>query len=89
VPVFSSGRVLSGRDAFKASRRAVRAGDRRETLDLKLLVAGAYVSVLRATRESQAAESVAASLALHLRGCLAGLRRAPAVMRTCCLAGRL
>jgi outer membrane protein TolC len=67
VPVFSSGRVLSGRDAFKASRRAVRAGDRRETLDLKLLVAGAYVSVLRATRESQAAESVAASLALHLQ----------------------
>ena len=65
MPLFTFGRIRSGVDATKAGWKAAQAEERRETLDLKLSVADAYVKVLRATRARQVATSSVASLASH------------------------
>ena len=46
LPLFTFGRIRSGVDATKAGWKAAQAEERRETLDLKLSVADAYVKVL-------------------------------------------
>ena len=65
LPLFTSGRISSGVDAAKAGWKAAQAEERRETLDLKLNVADAYVNVLRATRAVRVTASSVASLASH------------------------
>jgi outer membrane protein TolC len=65
LPLFTSGRIRSGVNAAKAGWKAAQAEEKRETLDLKLNVADAYVKVLRATRSVQLAASSVASLASH------------------------
>ena len=73
LPLFTSGRIRSGVDAAKAGWKAAKADERRETLDLKLSVADAYVKVLRATRAVQVATSSVASLASHSQKCVESL----------------
>ena len=65
LPLFTGGRMRSGVAATRAGWKAAQAEERRETLDLKLGVADAYVRVLRATRAVQVAASSVASLASH------------------------
>ncbi len=65
LPLFTSGRIRHGVDAAKAGWKAAQAEERRETLDLKLGVASAYVNVLRATRAVRVADSNVSSLASH------------------------
>ena len=65
IPLFTSGRIHNGVEAAKAGWKAAQAEERRETLDLKVSVADAYVKVLRATRAVRVAESSVASLASH------------------------
>lgn len=63
LPLLTSQGLLGGMTAAKVSRNAIQAQDRRETLDLKLSVADAYVRVLRATKALQAAENRVVRLA--------------------------
>ena len=65
LPLFTSGRISHGVEAAKAGWKAAQAEERRETLDLKLSVAEAYVNVLRATRAVWVADSNVSSLASH------------------------
>jgi outer membrane protein TolC len=65
LPLFTSGRIHYGIDAARAGWKAAQAEERRETLDLKLGVAGAYVKVLRAIRAVGVADSNVASLSSH------------------------
>jgi outer membrane protein len=65
LPLYTSGRIRHGIDATQAGWKAAVAEERRETLDLKLGVADAYVKVLRATRAVRVADSNVSSLASH------------------------
>lgn len=65
LPLFTSGRINSGVNAAKAGWKAAQAEERRETLELKLNVADAYVKVLRATRSVRVTTSSVAGLASH------------------------
>jgi outer membrane protein TolC len=65
VPLFTSGRISNGVDAANAGWKATLADERRETLDVKLSVADAYVNVLRATQAVKVAASNVASLTSH------------------------
>ena len=65
VPLFTSGRIHHGVGAAKAGYEAAQAEESRDTLDLKLGVADAYVKVLRAMRAVRLATSSVTSLASH------------------------
>jgi len=65
VPLYTSGRISSSVKAAEAGWKAAQAEEHRETLDLKLNVADAYVKVLRATQAVQVAASSVASLSSH------------------------
>ncbi len=65
LPLFTRGRIRSGADVARACWKATQAEERRETLDLKLSVADAYVTVLRATRAVEVAAGAVASLASY------------------------
>lgn len=65
VPLFTSGRISRGIDAAGAGLKAVEADVGRTVLDLKLEVADAYVTVLRAQRAVEVAEANVVSLASH------------------------
>jgi outer membrane protein TolC len=65
VPLFTSGQIRSAVDMAKAGFRAAQAEERRDTLDLKMGVADAYVQILRVTRAVQVVSSSVASLESH------------------------
>lgn len=65
LPLYTSGRISNGIDASSASLEASRASEQSKTLDLKLKVAEAFVSVLRAGRGLEVASSHVNSLAGH------------------------
>jgi len=65
VPVWTSGRISGGIAAAAAGTRGAGALENRSAADLKLAVTEAYVTVLRARKALQVAESSVASLAAH------------------------
>jgi hypothetical protein len=65
--LYNSGRISNSVKAAEVGWKTAQAEERRETLDLKLNVADAYVKVLRATQAVQAAASSVASLTSHSR----------------------
>jgi len=65
LPLYTSGRISNGIDASSASLEASRASEQSNTLDLKLKIAEAFVSVLRAGRGLEVASSHVNSLAGH------------------------
>jgi outer membrane protein TolC len=65
VPLFTSGQIRSAVGMAKAGFRAAQAEERRDTLDLKIGVADAYVQILRVTRAVQVVSSSVASLESH------------------------
>jgi outer membrane protein len=66
-PVYTSGRISSGINAAQAGLAANQAEVGRTRLDVKMTVAEAYVTVLRARRLVEVAENKATSLAAHSR----------------------
>jgi outer membrane protein TolC len=66
-PLFTSGRISSGVNAAAASMRANEADVNRTKLEIKINVAEIYVTVLRAIRITEVAESKVASLTAHNR----------------------
>jgi outer membrane protein len=66
-PLFTSGRISSGVNAAAASVRANESEVNRTMLEIKINVAEIYVTVLRAIRISEVAESKVASLTAHNR----------------------
>ena len=71
IPLYTSGRITSGIDASTAMFKASEADKESVRLNLKMQVAEAYVSVLRAIRGLEVAESHVASLESHERDVLA------------------
>jgi len=67
VPLYTSGRISSGIDAAKSSLGAAQSDEMSRLRDLKLLVAEAFVEVLRAERGVDVTDSRVASLEAHLR----------------------
>lgn len=67
MPLFTSGRINHGIEAAHFSVDAAKADEARTILDLKMNVAEAYVSVLRATHLLQVAQSNVKSLESHGR----------------------
>lgn len=66
-PLYTSGRITSGIEAASANIQANQAQVCQTRLDIKMNVAEAYVSVLRAGRLKQAADSRVSSLTSHNR----------------------
>jgi outer membrane protein TolC len=66
-PLFTSGRISSGVNAAEAGVRANEAEVNRTKLEIKINVAEIYVTVLRAIRIAEVAESKVASLTAHNR----------------------
>jgi outer membrane protein TolC len=66
-PLFTSGRISSGVNAAQAGVRANEADVNRTKLEIKINVAEIYVTVLRAIRIAEVAESKVASLTAHNR----------------------
>lgn len=62
IPLFTSGRISRGIDAATSTLKAAMQDEMKTTLDLKLQVAEAYISVLRAKRLVQVAETNVSSL---------------------------
>ena len=71
LPLYTSGRITSGIDASAAMLKASKADKASVVLDLKMQVAEAYVSILRAIRGLEVAKSHVASLESHERDVLA------------------
>ena len=71
IPLYTSGRISSGIDASSAMVEASEADQESVLLNLKMQVAEAYVSVLRAMRGLEVAKSHVASLESHERDVLA------------------
>jgi outer membrane protein TolC len=71
IPLYTSGRISSGIDASSAMVEASEADQESVLLNLKMQVAEAYVSVLRAMRGFEVAKSHVASLESHERDVLA------------------
>ena len=71
IPLYTSGRITSGIDASTAMFKASEADKRSVVLDLKMQVAEAYVSILRAMCGLEVAKSHVASLEAHERDVLA------------------
>lgn len=67
LPLYTSGRIRSGIDSATALLDAAQLGEAGNAQDLRLRVAEAYVTVLRAMRGFAVAESHVASLAAHAR----------------------
>ena len=67
IPLYTSGRITSGIDASTAMLKASEADKASVLLNLKMQVAESYVSVLRAMRGFEVAESYVASLEAHER----------------------
>jgi outer membrane protein TolC len=67
LPLYTGGRITRGIDAATAGLDAARLGESADTQNLKLRVADAYVSVLRAGRMLKVTESHVASLQAHAR----------------------
>ncbi|MEA1890560.1 MAG: TolC family protein [Pseudomonadota bacterium] len=67
LPLYTSGRISHGIDAANASLQASRKQESSKTLDLKLKVSEAFVSVLRATRAVKVSNSRVTSLKAHAR----------------------
>ncbi|MCI0486590.1 MAG: TolC family protein [Blastocatellia bacterium] len=65
VPLYTGGRINRGIEAARSSLDAARENEERARSDLKMMVAEAYVAVLRAARIVEVAESHAAGLAAH------------------------
>ena len=66
-PLYTSGRISSGVNAAEAGVRANEADVNRTKLEIKINVAEIYVTVLRAIRIAEVAESKVASLTAHNR----------------------
>jgi outer membrane protein TolC len=67
LPLYTSGRIRHGIDAADAQLQASRTREMAKSQDLKLMVAEAFVGVLRATRGLEVARSHVASLQAHAR----------------------
>ena len=67
LPLYTGGRITRGIDAATAGLDAARLGEVSDVQNLKLRVADAYVSVLRASRMLKVAESHVTSLEAHAR----------------------
>ncbi len=67
LPLYTGGRIARGIDAATAGLDAARLGEVSDVQNLKLRVADAYVSVLRASRMLKVAESHVTSLEAHAR----------------------
>ncbi len=67
LPLFTSGRISRGIDVASATLDAARADETREESDLKLDVAKAYISVLRAQRAVEVTDASVASLDAYAR----------------------
>lgn len=67
LPLYTGGRITRGIDAATAGLDGARLGETAEAQNLKLHVADAYVSVLRAGRMLKVAESHVTSLEAHAR----------------------
>lgn len=65
LPLYTSGRISRGIDAAGAMLKAVEADVARTVLDIRLGVAQAYVTVLRAQRAVEVAQANEVSLASH------------------------
>jgi outer membrane protein TolC len=75
VPLYTSGRLARGIDAAEAGLDAQQADEARTLADLKLMVAGAYLDVLRARRALEVAEQNVSSLGSHAADVEAHFRR--------------
>lgn len=71
LPLYTSGRITNGIDAGTAMLKASEADKSSTLINLKMEVAEAYVSVLRAMRGLEVAKSHVASLEAHERDVLA------------------
>ena len=67
LPLYTGGRITRGIDAATAGLEAARLGETADGQNVKLRVADAYVSVLRATRMLNVAQSHVTSLEAHAR----------------------
>ncbi|WP_114973418.1 TolC family protein [Rhodoferax ferrireducens] len=67
LPLYTGGRITRGIDAATAGMDAARLGETADAQNLKLRVADAYVSVLRASRMLKVTESHVTSLEAHAR----------------------
>ena len=67
VPIFTSGRIGHNIDAAEASLQAVQSNEITSVLNIKMLVAEAYISVLRMDSALQVAQSHADTLELHMK----------------------
>jgi outer membrane protein TolC len=67
LPLYTGGRITRGIDAATAGMDAARLGEAADAQNLKLRVADAYVSVLRAGRMLKVTESHVTSLEAHAR----------------------
>lgn len=67
LPLYTGGRIERGIDAATAGMDAARLGEAADAQNVKLRVADAYVSVLRAGRMLKVAESHVTSLEAHAR----------------------
>ena len=67
LPLYTGGRIERGIDAATAGMEAARLGESADAQNLKLRVADAYVSVLRAGRMLKVTESHVTSLQAHAR----------------------
>lgn len=67
LPLYTGGRIERGIDAATAGLDAARLGESADAQNLKLRVADAYVSVLRASRMLKVTESHVTSLEAHAR----------------------
>lgn len=67
LPLYTGGRITRGIDAATAGLDAARLGEAADAQNLKLRVADAYVSVLRAGRMLKVTESHVTSLEAHAR----------------------
>jgi len=65
VPIFTSGRISKGIDAATSTLSGAVQDEKKTLLDLKLRVAEAYISVLRAQRLVEVAETNVSSLASY------------------------
>jgi outer membrane protein len=64
-PLYAGGRITAGIEAARSATAGANADERSVTASVKLETARAYVTVLRARRASQTAESRVASLTAH------------------------
>lgn len=67
LPLYTGGRITRGIDAATADMDAAKLGETTDAQDLKLRVADAYVSILRAGRMLKVTESHVVSLEAHAR----------------------